>query len=272
MTLKPKLGAKATRINEIKHKIYNNRFSSSVSGLTDILPGALWFLGTYLFGSLVFSDSWATGRTGTLLFLCALVPAILIIVFRIKKVPQTPWDSLLKELDQIADARATALLLDLMSHPNHPRYPGSSYHEMIRASLTHKLPELQRVDAVFLSNEHRMLLYEEMQSADAPLMLAILQTIERMTWVNALPHIAGLAKGEGVAKRNSAVHEAAQSCEQTLQLVVNQLEAPQTLLRASAPAASPGELLRAADSTRSTPEADAQLLRPTLGQEETAVQ
>lgn len=41
------------------------------------------------------------------------------------------------------------------------------------------------------------------------------------------------------------------------------------LLRASASAHSPGELLRAADSTYSNTDADAQLLLPTLGQEET---
>ena len=41
-----------------------------------------------------------------------------------------------------------------------------------------------------------------------------------------------------------------------------------TLLRASAPTQSTGELLRAANSTRSNPESDAQLLRASLGRED----
>ena len=142
--------------------------------------------------------------------------------------------------------------------------------EAFRPLLAHKLPELQCADAFRVGNYHRALLYEVLKSGDELMTLAILQTIERMAWVDALPHIRGLARGNGIAKRNSAVHEAAQSCEHALHLVVNQLEAPQLLLRASTPAHSPSEVLRMADSTYSNPEADAQLLRPTLGQEETS--
>ena len=272
MILEPKSGVETARIDEIKKEIYYlSNYDYSVMCLKLFLPAVLWSLATILICYLFCPHFWSHGNHDLLMMICAFVPSTFLFILSVRRkyaLRKPCWKSMLRELDQMEDVNVTILLLDLIKF--NPYCPEA--RKTFRPILAHKLPELQCADAFRVGNYHRALLYEELKAGDGPMTLAVLQTIERMTWVDALPHIRGLARGKGIAQTNHAVHEAAQSCEQALQLVVDRFEVRQTLLRASSPAQAPGELLRAADSTRSTPEADAQLLRPTLGQEETAVQ
>jgi len=237
-----------------------NERSKNDGSLLAIAQAGLWFVGSTLLGVLFSPRSWGYGYKGFLMLLCVCVPPIIILGVKIRPMHKR-WYNMLNQLYDIEDAGATIVLLDIVVDSQ--KVPS----EAIRASLSTKLPKLQRVDGVRIRNEHRELLYEELKSGNVPLTLAILQTIERMTWVNALPHIEGLAKGEGIAKHNLVVHEAAQSCEHTLKLVAAQMEAPQTLLRASAPSRPPEQLLRPAYNSTSSPDDNAQLLRPTNGRD-----
>ena len=142
----------------------------------------------------------------------------------------------------------------------------------IKWALARALVAAQINDIALIRRTHRHFLNKALlNSTTTPdLVRAILTAWERAGDREAIPFVAKLAEGEAIAATNSYVREQAQECLLVLRERAAQKQNTGTLLRASSPAHSPYELLRAADSTRSNPEADAQLLRPALGQEETS--
>ena len=139
-----------------------------------------------------------------------------------------------------------------------------------RDSLVQVLPDLQSADTDIITARSHRILHQCLREEDSELSLRVLGALPHVGTQSALRHVEALANGEYKLGSNAHVHQAAIICLGLLKEHMAE-QNTNTLLRASAPAPSPGELLRAADSTHSNPEADTQLLRPTLGQEETPV-
>lgn len=155
--------------------------------------------------------------------------------------------------------------------------------KVVRAALTRLLPRLKASDTARLTGKHWDTLHRELQTEDAPLLLAILKALEQVADARSLPHVEKLVhRCEAMANvRNPLrliqrlfpdkermlpaewrqVGEAAEVCREILQVRYEEREMEQSLLRPSEAFVAPSEeLLRPAAEANSTPQE--QLLRP----------
>ena len=139
---------------------------------------------------------------------------------------------------------------------------------MAELMLPRMLIGVQASDAPLFTLRHRAMLNVYLDSKRlgatsivSECMLAILKAYEQVGDSEAVPVVERLANGEGYAKRDKAIQQAAQNCLPFLYERGENETQRQTLLRASQPAANaPVTLLRPASAAPAT--APNQLLRP----------
>lgn len=176
------------------------------------------------------------------------------------------------ELADLLDRRSVGLLLEAMEVSQDLWEYDNPARKGIKLTLTRLLPQIQAGDASLLNDHQRNCLYRALHfSADwkypwhvnIEFALAILKALEQIGDEKAIPYVERLAYGEGSALREPRIQQAAQGCLPFLQAYQKQLEAQQTLLRASSSSATaPEELLRATEHTSDV--GSEQLLRPDL--------
>ena len=161
--------------------------------------------------------------------------------------------------------QAVGTLIDLINAPKRPRQLTPLY-----IALTELLPHMKASDAALLTPEQRRLLYWFLKNGLNTIVkpavylnfrLAILQALEQIGDAAAIPVVTQLAKGRAHTAGQKTLQAAAQACLPLLQSSFGDVEATETLLRASqSEPTSPEMLLR---SVEFTPEAKPQqLLRP----------
>lgn len=130
--------------------------------------------------------------------------------------------------------------------------------------LIHLLPRLQASDSALLDAAHRAILNKKLLIGNANLVLAILKAYQQVGDSTALANVETLSRGTKKWDEASDVVQAARTCLPFLQAHIAQIEAQQTLLRASAESSTaPDILLRPAAPTQDTQSET--LLRATNG-------
>lgn len=151
------------------------------------------------------------------------------------------------------DPRLIPYIIDLNS-----RQMSSINLILRRQALLRLLPKLSAREAQRLRSQHWQSLHYQLCYNDVPLIIAILELIERCGSIGSLRYVSPLAEGKLSAKHNARIRELAQACQTKLQARLDNQSAPQILLRGSA-APTGDTLLR--PSIESAPTAPQQLLR-----------
>ncbi len=166
---------------------------------------------------------------------------------------------LVKQLAQYDDKRAVGPLIEALMY-NDPATVAAA-----KTALTRLLPELRASDRHLLNTEQRAILNTQLlmrglkvTAGQSQLALSILTALGQVGDAGAFTTVEKVANGAGIGK-DPSVRMAATECLPFLEEAARLEEASHTLLRASAPGASPEALLRPASSG---PESHAeQLLR-----------
>lgn len=158
------------------------------------------------------------------------------------------------ELAKYDDVRTVGLYVDLLDVQDR------GLRTVARDTLARLLPQIQAGNANLLSDSQRQTLAQALlKGRNEPLSKAILQAFTQIGDTRVLPQVQRVADGKGDGSWSVDVRVAARDCLFALQLRQEQEQAAQTLLRASASAETPQELLRASQSVPDT--APQELLR-----------
>lgn len=190
-------------------------------------------------------------RQGALFILFTLLATQL---HRITLTPQQT--ELARMLAKFDDVQAVGRLAEALE------WPDVETRHLAAEALTRLLPRLKASDAALLNPAQRACLYEALTpanvSGNAVFQVAILQGLQQIGDADAVPYVQRLANMTPNSASRKWVQETAQECLPFLLERAEQRRSHQTLLRASAPAGTPSEmLLRPAGGT---PETDPQKL------------
>ena len=162
------------------------------------------------------------------------------------------WNA--EELTRIGGVQAVGALIDLVFAPKLPNHRTPLY-----AALAELLPQMKASDARLLTNGHQRALHRALKSGFNPnvnpavylrFRLAILKALEQVGDAAAIPVVSHLANGKARTASQKVLKAAAQDCLPLLRVNFGGVEATKTLLRASAPEnAAPGTLLRPVEFT-----------------------
>jgi hypothetical protein len=172
-------------------------------------------------------------------------------------------EKLAKALAKIDEVRAIGPLCETFD-------PFDSWRtEQAEKSLIRLLPLMTASEAAQLTSLQRRLLFAKLHSDNAPLVLAILNSLEQIGDGAALPYVEKLAEGNGkyLAATDGRIWLAAKECLPFLQERAAQERLANTLLRPAEETSHPEILLRPAALQPET--APQQLLRPTATTPET---
>jgi hypothetical protein len=144
-------------------------------------------------------------------------------------------------------------------------YPDKKIQAMAATALPRLLPRLRDDHGASLTRQQRLCLYYCLKPAvltiypvrDQDLILAVLRALVRIDNRTAISLVHSLATGEGAARTDPEIREAAVACDRFLQQREQYGEQHDFLLRASAPQIASDQLLRPAQDSSETP---AQLL------------
>jgi len=175
------------------------------------------------------------------------------------QIPRCGAREAIQKLQEVADVASVGPLIDAL------KLDDLKVRESARTALIELLPRLQPEDAALLNTAQRAKLcsvlsipvenplYKDVAAVFRPahdravnLRVAILQAFAQVGDERALRIVERLAGAEANTHGERRIREAAQQCLPVLQERVRQLNAPSTLLRASAVAESPDILLRPA--------------------------
>ena len=238
--------------------------------------GLFIFFQLFLFGPIGLSNVFPIFKNGhvnlaalALLFSPALGMATMALWINFRK-PR--WN--VEELTRVGGVEAVGTLLEILGGPKLPRQVTP-----LLVALTELLPQMKASDAGLLTKGQRRLLNATLKSGFSdkfdPVLtinyrLAILKALEQVGDASAIPVVEHLANGRARTASQKALKAAAQECLPLLRVNFGGVEATKTLLRASAPEnaapetllrpveftpdPNPKALLRAADSSRDTPQ------------------
>lgn len=165
-------------------------------------------------------------------------------------------------INDIDDLNALPALIELLE------FTSPAVRNAIVSPITRLLLRVRASDAHLLGFLHRSALARSLSTPRTrklppSFILAILQAFEQIGDSQAMPAVAWLSQGKGMAADHPTVHAAAQTCLAHLQAQLSRHQAPYLLLRPSslaeashallrpvitAPDAAPYELLRAVNS------------------------
>lgn len=174
------------------------------------------------------------------------------------------WNETLQNRLETENISLSALLDVLMEQKQNWCRSSKTGAAAMRA-LGRKLIGSHDSDHLSLSSERRKFLYKYLDFRDDRLVHSILAIVMDAEDKQATPWLNQLSEGRWSAAHNPSVQRHAQECLSLLQKRTIQEQNAETLLRASAASVAPAELLRPAENAYSDPEAESQLLRPTLG-------
>ena len=138
----------------------------------------------------------------------------------------------------------------------------------IQKAIAALLVKAESDDFALLNTAHRLFLNKALLGYDTELVTAVLTAWARAGDSRAIPFVAKLAEGRASAATNPGIQRQAQECLVILQERAALEQNADTLLRASTAATTPGILLRPAYTAPQSAEAEAQLLRATIGKEQ----
>jgi hypothetical protein len=162
-----------------------------------------------------------------------------------------------KALAHCDDVRAVGPLAEALDKQD------NATRDLAISALERLLPRVQAADADFLTDHQLDCLHKALTDDKArSLQPALLKAIGQIGDERFLETVEALARGEGEAKKRTAVRDSAEQCLPLLKERVNRQRAPRTLLRPaeSASGADKEVLLRPAGNSSSVAPAD--LLRP----------
>lgn len=139
-------------------------------------------------------------------------------------------------MTDIEDLDTLPALIELLE------FAAPSMLDAITPPMTRLLLRIRAADGHLLGSLHRAALVNALHTPrnrrqPAAFFVAVLQAIEQIGDPQALPTVARLAHGRGIAGEHPAVHDAAQRCLAQLQELNRCRQAPSLLLRPSDPAA-----------------------------------
>ena len=143
----------------------------------------------------------------------------------------------IENLAQFDDVRVVGPLAEALV------YKDRNLRKVVQDALTQLLPKLKASDAPLLSKEQRGYLHRALSRKDTELSFAILMALEQVGDANAIPFVQKLADGEGRARKNPKLQDAAERCLGFLEERLQYQEANETLLRASGSQSTAPEVL-----------------------------